>query len=377
MLNKCGRHLGVIVKVTDACNSNCKYCFQKKINSTKLDFYDLKKFCEITFPYYDDINLHLHGGEPTMIGSGKILEFIKMFENIGLKHNVNLNLTLQTNGIMLDDAFIKSLKEHNVWVGVSFDGINHDELRGYLAEKIIRVKKLFSKNQNDLFFRAVCVVSKLTYKDILSNYEYFKQQKMNAKFIPYWSPDKKNDRFYLEPEKSARAFLSLFDRWLNDCDCNISIYPFIHMISDYYRGFSSNCSNCNCLKNFVTLLPNGNLVPCLMDFPSEYVYANVNDIDNFLAIYDSPSYIKLKNLSEKRRKKCKNFCDIYQFCKGGCNLSAHLEGDIGNNKSFFCLYFKKLFKQIIERVNEEEIFQKVDLLQNPILKRYMQHFRTC
>ena len=61
------------------------------------------------------------GGEPTLAG----LEFFEKFVECVKKYKkkeTKVNFCLQTNGTLLDDNWVKFLKENNFLVGISLDG---------------------------------------------------------------------------------------------------------------------------------------------------------------------------------------------------------------------------------------------------------------
>ncbi|WSG14155.1 FxsB family radical SAM/SPASM domain protein [Nonomuraea sp. NBC_01738] len=64
------------------------------------------------------VNVVLHGGEPLLCGPRHLRDLLATFDAIP----VPVNLTVQTNAVRLDDAFLDLFAEFGVRVGVSLDG---------------------------------------------------------------------------------------------------------------------------------------------------------------------------------------------------------------------------------------------------------------
>ena len=121
------------------------------------------------------MSITFHGGEPTLLGSEQFLEYIKKIHEIS--NNSLEGISIQTNGILLDENWIRVFKEYNVAVGVSIDGteISHDMnridrlgkgshsacIRGFLLLKEVGLKPGIT-----------CVINPAS--DGLENYVYFR-----------------------------------------------------------------------------------------------------------------------------------------------------------------------------------------------------------
>ena len=64
-----------------------------------------------------------HGGEPTLVG----LDFYRKVVRLQRQHagGKRIDNALQTNGLLLDDAWCEFLHEHGFLVGLSIDGPKH------------------------------------------------------------------------------------------------------------------------------------------------------------------------------------------------------------------------------------------------------------
>jgi uncharacterized protein len=69
----------------------------------------------------DRVRITLHGGEPLMVGHDGLRQIVQELRT-GLSGDVELELGLQTNGILLDERFARFLLQEQVRVGISLDG---------------------------------------------------------------------------------------------------------------------------------------------------------------------------------------------------------------------------------------------------------------
>ncbi len=71
----------------------------------------------------EEVTFNWHGGEPMLLG----LDFFRKVVELQRKYagTKRVGNDLQTNGVLLDDAWCEFLKEHRFYVGLSIDGPKH------------------------------------------------------------------------------------------------------------------------------------------------------------------------------------------------------------------------------------------------------------
>ena len=128
---------------TTRCNLDCSYCLieknlqKRKIHCKDLSLEDglsvLKQFCDVAMQQkLSKKTIMLYGGEP-MLNKDNVFEFIRYIRNKekeGL-FNGDVEIVLESNGTLITKDIAKFLKEHNVFIIVSIDGIEsvHDLYR--------------------------------------------------------------------------------------------------------------------------------------------------------------------------------------------------------------------------------------------------------
>jgi uncharacterized protein len=133
---------GVTFKVAARCNLNCSYCYVFNKGDTswrerparmsqevfEAGIARLREACLRSGR--EQVSVTLHGGEPTLIGTGRARAFFEAARR-GLEGVAEVRLVIQTNGTRLTTEWVELFDEHRVDVGVSIDGppAVHDRLR--------------------------------------------------------------------------------------------------------------------------------------------------------------------------------------------------------------------------------------------------------
>lgn len=131
----------VVLKVSERCNLACPYCyyfFQEydgNANPALISDEVLTELPGFLTRSLDDLKLDrlsvvLHGGEPLLFKKERADRlWTALREAVGRR--VPLDLAVQTNGVLIDEEWIRLFAKHRVKVGVSIDGLKetHDRLR--------------------------------------------------------------------------------------------------------------------------------------------------------------------------------------------------------------------------------------------------------
>lgn len=117
----------ICLNVTDACNLQCRYCFVEQhphfmsydvaLKAVHFILENLEKKNK-KFSTNEKAKLTYFGGEPTLMWDEIIVPLTKYIR----ENNFPINLTMTTNGILLDEERINFLKENNIPILLSIDG---------------------------------------------------------------------------------------------------------------------------------------------------------------------------------------------------------------------------------------------------------------
>lgn len=114
-----------IIKLTTDCNLRCQYCYMgfsshsQNMMSSELFERILNQIKENNSKF----TVYLHGGEPCLR-----LDLIMQLKSWIKQNHLNdfVNIMLQTNGTIINQEIIRIIKDMNIHVGVSIDGVCRD-----------------------------------------------------------------------------------------------------------------------------------------------------------------------------------------------------------------------------------------------------------
>lgn len=120
----------VLVKTASRCNLNCRYCYvynmaddgwrsQPKRLSEMSIARIVDGLAELAEVQEAPFSVVLHGGEPLLLGIERTTILIAgLRSRLSPRHGLHV----QTNGVLLDAAFLNLFADHDVGVSISFDG---------------------------------------------------------------------------------------------------------------------------------------------------------------------------------------------------------------------------------------------------------------
>lgn len=344
-------YLTLIVKPTNACNMRCKHCYHedKGYDSKIMPLTLVEKLFNLVKDNVENLKIIWHGGEPLIVGLNYFRELFSLEKKILL--NQSVKNSIQTNASLLTKEYINFFNENNVDIGVSFDGPYNDLLREKTLIVENKLKILHSKKSQ---YGILTVVTSQTINKLIEIYEYFKTNNNNFKFAYIFESGsaKHNKHLLIDDQIYVENVIKFFDYWIMDCDCNIHVDNFEKFINMSIFNGAGECEYSSCLFHFLSLDSNGNFYPCGRSYTEDYKLGHIDDFKKVENIFESENYKKLLIQSIKRREICKDTCDLFIFCQGGCNNNALMENGITNNNGFSCKTFRKIFKHVIYRLNQ-------------------------
>ncbi len=239
--------LEVILKITERCNLDCDYCyfFNAGDDSYKshaayisndtvtLLVQRLRQFSEEH--ELQRIAIHLHGGEPLLMPKSRFDSICDEIRS-NLEDIVDLSLTVQTNGMLIDREWIEIFNRYGVEVGVSLDGaqvhndahrLDHHGRSSYQAT----VRGL-SLCQEQLHRPPVVLAVIWENFDPKEIYEHFRHN-LHLGLLDFLLPDLNHDNFYGDAEAYGDFLIKIFDMMVNDEEA-VSIRFIDHFLARIY-----------------------------------------------------------------------------------------------------------------------------------------------
>ncbi|HTM16354.1 MAG TPA: anaerobic sulfatase-maturation protein [Terracidiphilus sp.] len=360
------------------CNLDCKYCFylekEKLYPGTKkweMSGEVLERYVKeyIAAQPGDEVHFAWQGGEPTLLG----LEFFRRVVELQRKFACGKRIAnaLQTNGVLIDDAWGEFLTEHGFLVGVSIDGPRElhdcyriDKGQAPTFDRVIRgIAKL---KQHGVDFNTLTVVHRRNSEYPVEVYRFLKE--IGSGFIqfipiverkaadsggnelvlikPSFADTAKVTEWSVEPDAYGRFLSRIFDEWVKKDVGRVFVQLFDVALESWMGMEASLCVFRRTCGSALAMEHTGDLYSC-----DHYVYPE-NRLGNIM----ETALEKLIDLPEQKAfgqakleslpKMCRS-CEVRFACNGECPKHRFLttpEGEPGLN--YLCAGYKHFFKHI-------------------------------
>lgn len=350
-----------VIYVTDMCNMNCSYCFNKMgtiHRSEKEPTYSIDaliKFFENL--EVKDINIRFFGGEPTL-NTEWIINCVEKLNML----NVNFHYNIFTNGMVLEESFIKFCIENNFqfFVSLAFDGEKYKgSLYGKQVEK--NVKRLLTYTDNVIGSVVWSAKEGFSVVSMLEKYS-----EIGIKYITLiltWGEQYSVDT-HENVKKELKEIADYYiSQILNHDSWKIYVHPIIAYLKGMLTGAPGHIDSCACGKNMASIATNGDIFPChCFTAHKGFESGNINDLK-----WD----MKFSAVDVDMWEPCKE-CMLRYFCKGKCYAHNYLvNSDVTKADVERCLIEKEviaccgyILKKISEKPHEYKALKKIIRMEN-------------
>ncbi|WP_455369858.1 radical SAM protein [[Eubacterium] cellulosolvens] len=325
----------VDIFITSKCNLECVHCFSRKDNVERsLSLDELKSI----FDQLEDVGVF-----EVRINGGETFLHPNIDEIITILKEKRFRKVILTNGTLLDDKKVESLKDSNIIPTVSLDGSSgdeHDRFRGCSGsfKQTIEGLKLLKKHQ--VLYGINCCLHKnnLTRIDEIVKLAIqfgasriaFLDLKITDRLRTHrnWIPT------YEEYQSVMFSLLSAKIKYRRKIDVALDVFlrcqPLQESLEEAKKGFVS----CQAGRNRLSIDADGSVYPCnLVISDKKWEIGNIkkqkiSDIwfsEKWMFFRGELTKIKLKKCIEcKDLKKCKDFyCRLLPYITNGDPLAPH------------------------------------------------------
>lgn len=359
--------LSLMIKpVSGLCNMHCRYCFyidETKHRETPLygtmesDTLDLL-VRRVLAEAESSCTFGFQGGEPTLAGLDffrRLIELEKRYNKKGLR----ISHALQTNGLTIDDAWARFLRENNFLVGLSLDGPKdiHDANRLDTSDKgtftrVMRTVALFQKYGVE--FNILAVVTNRSARHGRQIYDFFLKHGLTyQQYIACLDPlgeERGSHPHSLKPEAYGNFLITLFDLWYRDRSNGKFVYirDFENLGNMVMGGEPERCGMSGRCVNQHIVEANGDVFPCDFYMLDDYRLGNLKT-DDLAALDAGCAKCGFIKESAALPEECKA-CRWLPICRGGCRRdrqTAQLH-QVGSN--YFCAAFRKFYEHAFPKL---------------------------
>lgn len=332
------------INATTSCNLRCSYCYIDKGND-HLNLDNGRILIDKLFEYclknnYDHLNLKFAGGEP-LIRQDEVFGLID-YAYQTCPEEINTNVSIITNGTLIDQAITKNLIKYKVSVGVSLD-----EFDSVIPQ---RIKIDGNPSHEDTLKGISLLLASGIRPTILTTISMLNLGEME-RIAQFAIINNLKFRFSLE-RSSFTSTSNLVDHQQEIIDKLLSCYEFIeslgidkdiqnyHNFNDIYFNHQRN-QVCGAGDNYFAFDVNGNIGICGMGLAEPIPNKNWI-IDNF-----DFSSLNIPNPPPRSEFiECQD-CPWIFACAGGCPLFRLNQHNTLRSKSPFCEIYKTIIPRII------------------------------
>ncbi|WP_210558347.1 MULTISPECIES: cyclophane-forming radical SAM/SPASM peptide maturase YhhB [unclassified Pseudomonas] len=358
-----------LVKVASRCNLDCDYCYV--YHHADQSWRSMPKFLSVEhreafarqlaeYVLQSDLKqctVILHGGEPLLLGAQALADFAGLLRQIC---TIPVDVSLQTNGLLLTDEALGIFAKADVGVSLSLDGPKFANDKHRLTRKgrssFEQTEQALKRLQQypSIFAGVIAVVDASTSATEL--FEYFDQ--FDIPRLDFLLPD----AHWLRPPPGRNQDPGLYENWLvNAFDIWFDQYPHIPL-----RTFEALLDVCAGLPSGTDAFGFGDVSLLSIEADGSYHDLDVLKVTQDGAtrlggtVLDTPiAEVALSPSIEQHRRylrkdglsaTCQS-CAIVEICGGGS--LPHRFGENGfDNPTVYCNEMKRLVAHISNRLKE-------------------------
>ncbi len=337
----------VMAKPTSSrCNIQCQYCFYlDKPQQAVMDDATLEAFIRqhIAAQPGDVVEFAWQGGEPTLAG----LPFYQRVAALQQRYRAGkcIQNNMQTNGILLNDAWCQFFKENGWLVGISIDGPAdlHDHYRRTRSGKpthhlvIAAIEKL---KAHHVEFNLLTVISQHNSQQPERLYRYLTTLGTPfLQFIPLVERDEKGvvTDESVSPEQFGSSLNTVFDIWVRENIGNVFVQLFDSTLGVWSGYPAQMCTFSKTCGNAFALEANGDIYQCDHYVYPAYKLGNLHKI-SLSEIAQSKAAMRFgENKNRLLTQECQ-LCPVLRLCQGDCPKHR-----IDQGKSYLCQSYYRFF----------------------------------
>lgn len=367
--------LQVIYKIAERCNINCSYCYYFNMGEetpmgrpayASLKVTDalarwIAQGCqELRIPR---VRLSFHGGEPMLIGADAFDKACRRLRE-AIEPVATLALSIQTNGMFVDERWIDRFIEHRVGVGVSIDGLRGDNDRFRLDR---RGHSTFYKTEQAIrrlvqaYDRGASLPSTISVlhheNDYRSIYRYLRG--LGVLELSFLLPDRDaNDAAFISSGIGAaygNCLADIIREWLVEDNPQVRIKFIDQMLVHFRRGVTPGdvfkrprkSNQIVIARSDGTVAVDDTYIPALAWYQHTPVYSMMeHTLREFLA---DPIFSEIERISSSLPTGCSD-CRWREVCRGGDIENRFSQANGFDNPSVYCDAYKTMYQAVCDEL---------------------------
>ncbi len=362
------RPVTVLIKpASSLCNMACSYCFYRDIADHReqasygiMDGETTEQLVKKTLTLAEGgpVTYCFQGGEPLIAGIGYYRRFFALVEQYNQKKS-HVAYALQTNGMLIDEAYCEIFKEHGFLLGVSLDGKSdvHNRYRltvggkGTFNQVVHNIDML---RRYGIPFNILSVVTRVSSRSIRANWNFFRKQGYPyLQFITCLEPmgsEPFSSGFAMDNEDYFRFQKEVFDLYLEDNRAGhpVSVRHLDNLMARLHGRPVEQCDMQGRCFGQLVVEADGSVYPCDFYCEDQYYMGNIRDLD-LSQMEGNPAMERFVQASLKIDDACRS-CEVVGLCRGGCRRERDYMSDGNLRLNMYCEGRKKFFAYVMEKM---------------------------
>jgi uncharacterized protein len=353
-----------ILKVHSRCNLSCSYCYvyemadqgwrglPKRMSRSTADA-TVERIAEHAEQHgLADVEVILHGGEPLLAGIAWVTELV---ESLRIHVPTQVNVSLQTNGTVLDRPMLRALKRLAIRVGVSLDGDaeatgrhrRYANGRNSFNDVAAGLCLLDSPEFRDIYSGVLCAID--VHNDPVATYEALLN--FNPPALDLLLP---HAHWSCRPPGVGYGnwLISVFERWYCAPKQETRIRMFAELIQLVF-GQPGAVEGLGLLPSTLIVVETDGSIKQLDSLSSTYPGAADTGLhvstDAFDAALDHPTTVARQIGADALSPQCQ-VCSVMEICGGGLYPHRYRAGEGFRNPSVYCDDLMSLITHVRDRV---------------------------
>jgi uncharacterized protein len=351
----------VILQSTGFCNMDCTYCYlPDRANSRQtMNLSTVADVARLIFTRHllkHDLDIVWHAGEPLTLKPDYYRQAIRIIEAVR-PPDIAVHYGVQTNGTLINDAWVDLFEEHRVTVGISLDGPRdlHDQHRKYRSgtgshDRVVAgIAKLQARNYPFHFIGVVTAQTLPRAADLLAHYRSFHPTAFGLNIDEL---EAQNLHSSLGEDVTTERFEQFIAELLQDGarqdGLSVIIRDFQRTMSSLISGTPEDNDQVIPLR-MLNVAHNGDIStfsPELLALDAasrqRFIFGNVHRCDALTDILNDERFVAAHREIRSGVDRCARECEYFQYCGGGAPVNKLSEkGTMDAAETTFCRLTKK------------------------------------
>lgn len=371
MYNRETKSLDLIIKVAERCNIACTYCYfffggdeshkHHPPYLTDAAASEIESFLQrVTADgAVENLMIYFHGGEPMMAPKPVIARIARAASRLAQTGRVaEVGLSMQTNGMLVNEAWIGFCAEHGIGVGVSLDGDQAaNDLhridkrgRGTYLRVLQGFRRLSGENLQGLDLKPGLLSVIDPAGDGGARLEHFADE-IGAERMNFLSPDGGHDKQVGATQIAGveNFMIGVFRSWVRRGDGKLRV-RFIKDLLDTLLsddGARTCTDSAQRMSRILTISSDGMLsaedTARTLDARFRDI-GHVRDFDDVAQIFATPALAELQHATATAPAACRE-CPWWGTCRGGTFTNRYASHNGFDNPSIYCDALKAFFEE--------------------------------